>query len=64
MPKLVRSRSDQGAGLPVAECSLNLLPRETGFAADGGLDVRSERTTVTGRYSDSRGGPRARRNTP
>src|SRR5262249_5101450 len=43
----------QVAGSLNAERSLNLLLRETGFAADGGIDVHSEGTTVTGRYSDS-----------
>jgi hypothetical protein len=41
------------AGFVTAECRLNLLPRETGFAADGGIHVHSEGTTVTGRDSDA-----------
>src|SRR5262249_10926379 len=36
-----------------AECRLDHLLGQTGFAADGGVDVHSEGTPVTGRYSDS-----------
>jgi hypothetical protein len=36
----------QVAGFLIAECSLNLLLRETGFAADSGIDV--SRSSETG----------------
>src|SRR5215471_10346593 len=43
----------QVAGCRHAECSLNLLARETGFAANNGIDVHSEKATVTDRYADA-----------
>src|SRR4030095_17063077 len=36
-----------------AECRLDRLLRQPGFAADGGVDVDSEGTPAAGRYSDS-----------
>ena len=38
---------------PSAECRLNRLLGQTDFAADGGVDVDSEGTSVTDRYADS-----------
>src|SRR5262249_56940156 len=43
----------QASRLLDAECRLDRLLRQPGFAADGGVDVDSEGTPVAGRYSDS-----------